>query len=257
MPFGPYCSSYLCPLPLLHYGFQLFANFPNCLGAIDAKHIRVKQPPNSGTSFFSYKKYFSVVLMAICDADYNFILIDVGAYGSTGDSRVLENSAFGQTILKNHKSFPKPKPLPGTATPLPFVCDEAFKITTHQLRPYSRRGLHVRKRIYNLRLSRARRKVECAFGILTRQWRVFHSPLQLHFNIVDCAIKAACVLHNFMRKHGMSGEGLRHAEEGANLPSYCLDTCHQLSGLGIREAYASYFVSAEGGVGWQYFALNE
>lgn len=173
--------------------------------------MRVKQPPKSGTSFFNYKKYFSVVLMAICDADYNFISIDVGAYGSTGYSWVLENSAFGNMILRTHNTFPPPKKLQGTTTPLPyvFVCDEAFKITTHQLRPYSRRGLDLCKRNFNFRLSRARRIAEGAFGILTSQGRVFHSPLQLNVNTVDKGIKAACVLHNFQRKNGMSVEGFR------------------------------------------------
>ncbi|XP_073440829.1 uncharacterized protein [Dendrobates tinctorius] len=57
-------------------GFQSVANFPNCIGAVDGKHVRVQQPPRSGSRFFNYKKYFSVVLMAVADAHCKFVAID-------------------------------------------------------------------------------------------------------------------------------------------------------------------------------------
>lgn len=42
-------------------------NIPNCIGGIDGKNVRVKAPKNSGSLFFNYKDYFSVVLIAIVD----------------------------------------------------------------------------------------------------------------------------------------------------------------------------------------------
>lgn len=46
--------------------FDKKANFPNCLGAIDSKHIRIRSPANSGSLFYNYKGYNSMVFFFGC-----------------------------------------------------------------------------------------------------------------------------------------------------------------------------------------------
>ncbi|KAJ8711924.1 hypothetical protein PYW08_008878 [Mythimna loreyi] len=58
--------------------FQKSSDFPLCLRAVDDKHIRVIKPMDSGSMFLNYKHYFSIVLMAVVDSDYNFIFVDIG-----------------------------------------------------------------------------------------------------------------------------------------------------------------------------------
>lgn len=47
-------------------------NFPNCIGSMDGKHIMLQPPFNSGLYYFNYKHSFSIVLLAVVDADYEF-----------------------------------------------------------------------------------------------------------------------------------------------------------------------------------------
>jgi len=51
--------------------------------------------------------------------------------------------------------------------------------------------------VYNYRHSRARWKVECAFGILVSKWRCLKTELQVSFEHVDKLV-SACLFHNLI-----------------------------------------------------------
>jgi hypothetical protein len=73
--------------------FQLW-NFPNCLGAIDGKHVRIKCPNNTESMFYNYEHFFSIVLQGVADAKYRFITVYVGGYGKQSDGGTFQASDF-------------------------------------------------------------------------------------------------------------------------------------------------------------------
>lgn len=230
------------------------ANFPNCVGAVDGKHIRLISPQRSGSAFYNYKNYFSIVLMAVVDADLRFIAIDVGAFGRDSDSNIFKNWAFGKMLQENRLNLPEAKPLPGSnGPPLPFVFlgDEAFPLNNNFLKPYPRQNLNNQRRIFNYRLSRARRIVECAFGILSNKWRIFHTSMTIPPDFAVLITKTACVLHNFVRRRDGYNfkDTLTHYFEDFPFRSARQSTNR---GRTIRDNFAEYFVSPEGELSYQY-----
>nr|CAI5828891.1 unnamed protein product [Callosobruchus analis] len=68
--------------------------FPMCIGSIDGKHCRIRCPANSGSAFFNYKQYFSIVLQAVADANKKFIAIEVGGKGKQSDGGTFHYSTL-------------------------------------------------------------------------------------------------------------------------------------------------------------------
>lgn len=119
-------------------------NFPNCIGALDGKHVTIQAPPNTGSNFFNYKKTFSVVLLALVDAQYNFIVVDVGAYGKNSDGGILAHPKLEKSLENGSLNIPKDEFLPGTTISAPYVIlgDEAFPLKTYLIRPYPGKQLN-------------------------------------------------------------------------------------------------------------------
>ena len=181
-------------------GFQEKWNLPHCLGAVDGKHIQIQAPPNTGSAFFNYKGTFSINLMAVSDARYRFLSVDVGESGRHSDGGVFGASEFGHALLNDRLPLPPDEPLPPIG-PFPYylVGDEAFPLKPNLMRPYPGRNLDEPKKIFNYRLSRGRHVIENAFGILVSRWRIFRQPIIALPDIAARYTLAAVALHNYLR----------------------------------------------------------
>ena len=184
-------------------GFGYRWNFPNCIGAVDGKHVVIQSPDNSGSLFFNYKGTFSIVLLAVVDANYLFRVVDVGGYGRTSDGGSLFNSAFGEGLRDGTLDFPEDAVIQGSEhrgpMPFAFVGDEAFPLRRDLMRPFPGRNVPREQRVFNYRLSRARLVVECAFGILSSQWRMYRRVIGVSPSTAESCVKATCILHNYLR----------------------------------------------------------
>ena len=168
------------------------------LRCIDGKHIRLKCPNKSGSMYFNYKKFFSIVLQAVVGADYKFICIDVGAYDKQSDSGVFGNSQLFRELERGGLLTNQEKNLPGNDITAPHVLigDGGFPMKTYLVRPYPLRNLTSDKEIYNKRLSCARQVVECAFGIIANKWRILLKPIEFSPEKAENIVKCICLLHN-------------------------------------------------------------
>ena len=136
--------------------FSRIWNFPNCVGSLDGKHIAIQAPKHSGSDYFNYKQFHSIILMAACDANYKFTLIDLGAYGREGDRYVYNSSFISQQLEDGSLGLPPCTKLPYSNKYLPhvFVGDEAFPFKSFLMKPFAGRCtglLEKAEKIFNYR----------------------------------------------------------------------------------------------------------
>ncbi|XP_046395705.1 uncharacterized protein LOC124162968 [Ischnura elegans] len=260
-------------------GFETTWDFPNCIGALDGKHIVMQAPPNSGSLYFNYKGTHSIVLLAMVDSCYKFIYIDVGCYGRISDGGVFNNSSLKTGIVNGALNLPNRSALKGRQSPLPYVvvADDAFALSTYLMKPYPFRNPAMKQRVYNYRLSRCRRIVENVFGLVANRFRVLRKPMLLHPERVKTVVLAICTLHNYLMEGkesvkryapvgtfdveatdtGIVADGSWRSEEG--IPDRNLiplqttqSRNHPKAAELVRTEFTEYFSSPQGKVHWQY-----
>lgn len=183
--------------------FEAMWQFPMCIGAIDGKHVfcqvcnasvsrislwtsciatvitlllwHFQKFPGRGSDHINYKHGHSVVLFAVADAKYKFIMVDVGAKGRESDGGVFNRLKFGELFHSRRLLIPPPAFNEDVKTHLPyvFVGDAAFPFDQHLMKPFDvQLAGHPEEIVFNYRLSRARRVVKNAFGILSARFRI-------------------------------------------------------------------------------------
>jgi len=110
-----------------------------------------------------------VVLTGVADS-----VIDIGAYGKRSDGGTFSASTLYHFLEDSEYTLPKPASFEESGTEMPFAIlgDEAFPLKTYLMKPLARKDLSCEEHVFNYRLSRARGRVECAFGVPTAKWRL-------------------------------------------------------------------------------------
>lgn len=200
-------------------------------------------------------------LLALCDAQYRFIAVDIGAEGRQSDGGVFRNSKLYAALEENSLQIPPPEivSVGGPILPYVIVADEAFALKSYMMRPYSRsQELDRRKKVFNYRLSAARRIVESSFGILVARWRIYRKPIIASITLSKKIIQATCCLHNFI----INQEGNHRYYSTLTPGDYkvaceafqdCVNESHSSckNAAIIRNTFAEYF-EGDGAVSWQW-----
>ena len=174
---------------------------------MDGKHIPIKCRKRDESTFFNYKRLHSIMLLVLVSSDYKLIFIDVGCQGRISDGGVFRNTELYNRLVSDELNLPDPMELQNPvwnftaelmSAPFVIVGDEAFPLNKHLMKPYAKIELDDSKRIFNYRLSRFRRCIENAFGIIAARFRIVNSPINLAPEKVTKLVPAIAVLHNFL-----------------------------------------------------------
>ena len=144
-------------------------NFPHCCGGIDGKHVRIQAPPNSGSRYYNYKGFYSIIMSALVDANYKFMYVDVSAWKSWAATKFTSTRWWLWCPLLSGWWW---------CIFIEKLDDETtFKENHDSSRAH-----------FNYRLYRVRRIVENAFGILAN--RYLYSIYIIYYIIYNCRVIA-------------------------------------------------------------------
>ncbi|XP_022823338.1 putative nuclease HARBI1 [Spodoptera litura] len=246
---------YVKVLENTQHAFHAIAGFPKVLGAIDCTHIPIQSPSsNIGEEYRNRKGIFSMNVQGVCNADLLFMNVVARWPGSAHDATIFNNS-----IIKSEYKHEG------------VIVADAFPLRTDVLKPYNTRGeFNDKQKIFNYRLSRARRVVENTFGILVSKFRIYEKAIPLSVQKVEQLVKTTCALHNWLRETTVDYVQQRSLEtedwvtgsivpgEWREVPSLAISDLpptnarnHSENARRVRDLYAEKFVTSCT-VSWQW-----
>ena len=146
----------------------------------------MKKPKKTGSDCYNYKGFFSLVLLALVDTEYRFLWIDCRSNGSCSDAQIFNRNLLREKIEDSSLGLPPHEPLGEGGPDLHYFLlgDNAFALMPWLVKPYSQRQLTREARIANYWISRDRKVVENAIGILVSQFRVLLGTMQQRPRVV-------------------------------------------------------------------------
>ena len=139
------------------------------------------------------------------------IYIHIGAYGKRSDGGIFFASTLYHFLDDFESTLPKPARFWGkwyrNAFRHPWWWGLFFKDVTNEA--FREKGFVMWRTCFQYSLSRGRRCVECAFGILTAKWRLLNKAIETNVNKAERTVRCICWLHNIII--GLEGTTYDHS----------------------------------------------
>ena len=86
-------------------------NVSHEVSALDGKHIPIKKPKKCGSQYFNYRGCFSLVHLALVNADFKILWVNVEASGLSSDAQIFNRSKLKREIENRRLGLPPSEPL--------------------------------------------------------------------------------------------------------------------------------------------------
>ena len=163
-----------------------------CVGALDGVTIRIRKPTSADCTDpegnYHRKRYFSIPVQVICDANYRFVFFSAKCAGPTHDSVASSVSSYGVRIAEEV-----------LAHGFWIAADEACVSSEHIITSVNAAQAPIEspEDSFNFLQSSHRMHVGQAFGMLMARWNILWRPLQFTLSENVRTVQLAIQLHNF------------------------------------------------------------
>ena len=214
--------------------------------------------------------------MAVCDANYRFTFVDIGAFGRASNAGVFGRTKIGAQLIQGLLPLPPHAPLPGTdvLTPPVFVADEAFPQKINLMRSYPGSLTHNclttrRCTITGIHKPDGSLKMPLAFLLpggeyLEGLWSVQLTQLKMSPKLVwlsnflskrDQSLpeQTRYIPPGMIDRDGAPGEWRQMVQGDTNLISTRRITATRATqdGMTVRETFKEFFQTDQGKIDWQ------
>ena len=104
------------------------------------------------------------------------------------------------------------------------------------MRPYPGKFATEEQQLFNYHLSRTRRIVENAFGVLAARFRIFNTRINVEPDTTKLIVMAACVLHNILQSSNMPAQQVSLLDIAQNVNTEGLQSLRHLGNNPAKEA---------------------
>ncbi|XP_018011865.1 putative nuclease HARBI1 isoform X2 [Hyalella azteca] len=163
--------------------------FPGVLGAIDAMHLVSRAPEKMHDEYRNSRGKYTIILLAICDAQKKFTYVSVGYPGTFTDQKCLESTDLGSNLDN----------IPNDYFPLDkyhLIGSENFQLRDGLMVPFKAHEVNNDQNLdFNERLLKTQSITPSTFVEMRSRFQTLNK-LEMSIERVVEFTTACCILHN-------------------------------------------------------------